>query len=436
MWQIINEFICLSIAVLGTYLFGRIVLNQPIKIEKKKFILIFIITSLIHALLSFYLSGIIKTLLMGITEVYFYMITFHINKSKSIFLTVIYMIVLMLLDLIELFFITTILKITTEFIYNTYAGSVISNIVASVTLVIITLIFRKLLRKIINSKISNNLKIIILSVLTLTSILMFFYTFIKEFRFSNNIFMYLVAIIVFVSILFSLVKQTIENNKLTNEYDKLLEFMTTYENEIENQRILRHETKNEFLIIKGKIQDKEKNKEIINYINEILKEKIEVKQEEYAKFGYLPANGIKGLCYLKVQEAQSKGIKTNINVSKRIKNSSIYKLDIKQQRNLGKILGVILDNSIEASVESEEKIIGVEAYLIKDECQIIISNSYSNEDINKISNNKLSSKGKNRGHGLLLVKSIINSNKIFNLETNVTDKLYIQKIVIKNFNSK
>ena len=43
--------------------------------------------------------------------------------------------------------------------------------------------------------------------------------------------------------------------------------MTTYENEIEKQRILRHETKNEFLAIKAKLYDKQKNKEIIDYID-------------------------------------------------------------------------------------------------------------------------------------------------------------------------
>ena len=302
--------------------------------------------------------------------------------------------------------------------------------------VLITYKLKNLLRKVINSKINNNTKIITLSLLTLVCISKFFYTLIKEFRFSDNVLVYLVSMLVLTSVLFSLVKQTIDNYKLTSEYDKLLEFMTTYENEIEKQRILRHETKNEFLIIKGKIQDKEKDKEIINYIDEILTEKIEVKQEEYAKFGYLPANGIKGLCYLKTQEAQDKKINTSINISKRIKKSSIYNLNIKEQRNLGKILGVILDNAIEASINSKDKILGIEAYLIKGECQIIISNSYNIEELTDYKDNKHTTKGKNRGHGLLLVKHIVNNSNIFNLETNITDNLYVQKIVIKNFNSK
>ena len=238
--------------------------------------------------------------------------------------------------------------------------------------------------------------------------------------------------IVLITVLLTLIKQSIDNNKLTREYDKLLEFMTTYEKEVEKQRVLRHETKNEFLTIRGKIHDKQNSKEIISYIDEILKEKIEVKQEEYAKFGYLPANGIKGLCYLKIQEAQDKGISTSINISKRIENSNIYKLDIKEQRNLGKILGVYLDNAIEASLDSKDKRIGIEAYLIKNECQIIISNSYNkNINLNKVGKEKYSTKGKNRGHGLLLVKYITSNNNIFDTTTDITDKLYVQKIAIK-----
>ena len=45
------------------------------------------------------------------------------------------------------------------------------------------------------------------------------------------------------TILFSLIRQIIENNKLIHEYDKLLEFMSTYELEIEKQRVLRHRIK-------------------------------------------------------------------------------------------------------------------------------------------------------------------------------------------------
>ena len=435
MWQIINVFISSIFIALGVFLFGKIVIDEEVKISKSEFILSFIILVILTEIIYLNYDGTIKSILMMIIDISFYSYIFKNNINKSILTNVMYAIVIIIPDLLEFFFVTKILKMDLNFLYNNYAGSIISNIIVLILFVIVTKRIKKVLSKIASYKLENNKKIIVLSFFTFISTLMFFYTLINEYRKNDNIYIYLIAMIVLISVLSSLIKQTINNYKLTSEYDKLLEFMTTYENEIEKQRILRHETKNEFLIIKGKIHDKEKDKEIINYIDEILTEKIEVKQEEYAKFGYLPANGIKGLCYLKTQEAQDKKINTSINISKRIKNSSIYNLNIKEQRNLGKILGVILDNAIEASVESEDKNMGIEAYLIKGECQIIISNSYSNDNLNKTSDNKLSNKGKNRGHGLLLVKSIINSNKLFGLETDITDKLYIQKITIKKVNS-
>ena len=432
MWQIISQFICGLITIVGVLIFGKIVLNKDVEIPKEKLILIIISVPIIYVTIYLNITGTLKSLLMMILDICFYIYIFKINIQKSVLTSVLYAIVLMIPDLLQLFIITKILKLSKNFLYNTYAGSIIGNLFTCILLIIITFIIRKILQKIVDNRIENSIKIAIFSILTFISFGMLFYTFIKEFRFSDNTILYLFFIIVLISTLFSLIKQTIDNNKLTKEYDKLLEFMTTYEKEVEKQRALRHETKNEFLTIRGKIHDKQDSKEIISYIDEILKEKIEVKQEEYAKFGYLPANGIKGLCYLKIQEAQDKGISTSINISKRIENSNIYKLDIKEQRNLGKILGVYLDNAIEASLDSKDKRIGIEAYLIKNECQIIISNSYNkNINLNKVGKEKYSTKGKNRGHGLLLVKYITSNNNIFDTTTDITDKLYVQKITIK-----
>ena len=243
--------------------------------------------------------------------------------------------------------------------------------------------------------------------------------------------------VIFVWILLSLINQTFANNNLTKRYEQILEFMTTYEEEVEKQRILRHETKNAFLTIKAQITDKSKDKEIIDYIDSILEDDTQMKNEEYAKFKNLPPNGIKGLCYFKVQEAEGKGINVSINISDRLPKSILYKLDIKQKKDLGKLLGIYLDNAIEASQESKDKLLGLEVYVLKGNVKFIISNSYKDRtDLNKIGNVKFSTKGKNRGHGLLLAKSIENSNNIFTLENEITDKLYIQKITIKKMKIK
>ena len=67
-----------------------------------------------------------------------------------------------------------------------------------------------------------------------------------------------------------LISQTYRNNALLDKYDKLLEFIKKYETEIDNQRTVRHELKNQLLTIQSKILDNDKKENIIKYIDEIL----------------------------------------------------------------------------------------------------------------------------------------------------------------------
>lgn len=434
MSQIISNYIGILFLSMGEIIFGKIVLNNKIETSKVCTIFILLVASVIFTLSSTYLEGTIKSAVIYIIHIFEFKMLFNLSYYKSMFLSFLFFIVIILPDILSLLIITNILGMNRIDFSHEVAGTIIGNLTIGILLIIVTLILKKPLRKIINTKISSNAKIVILCILTLLCVTIFFYIFINEFEINGNIIPYLIVIAGLLIILFSLIKQTIENHRLTQEYDHLLEFMKTYEVEIEKQRILRHEVKNEILSIRAKICDKAKNQEILDYIDEILNEKIVVKQEIYVKFQHLPANGIKGLCYFKTQEAENKGVKVSLNISPKIKNSTIYKLNTKQKRDFGKILGVFLDNAIEASSNSKKKQLGIEAYINKEqEFKLIISNSFNNKiEKEKIGNERYSSKGKERGHGLLLVKHIIEMNKIFETEMEIQDDIYIQKLVIKN----
>ena len=45
----------------------------------------------------------------------------------------------------------------------------------------------------------------------------------------------------------------------------ILSFMKKYERVIDKDRILRHEIKNEFLVVKAKLLDSQDNEEVVNY---------------------------------------------------------------------------------------------------------------------------------------------------------------------------
>ena len=435
MWQIISGYIGVIIMMAGVYIFGRIVLESKVNLKNTlKDLMWLLIFSIPQTLIFLHLSGVEKSVLMSIVNILFYKLIFKIENKKSVFLILLYMMLLVIVDLIELFVVTKILKISMEYCYNSFAGSILSNLFVCILFSLTTVILRKQLRKTIEKKVENNTKIIIFSIMTFFCILLFFYTIIKEFRFRNDIFLYLFAIIVLIGVLFSLIRQTMINNKITNDYDKLLEFMKTYEEEIESQRTLRHETKNEFLAIRSKICDKEKEKTIIDYIDEILGDTYSVKNEKYAKFGYLPANGVKGLCYFKTQKAEEQGMSVSINISKKIQSSTICNLNTKEQRDFAKILGVFIDNAIETSAESKDKELGIEAYSnLDNEFRMIISNTYNNEiDEEKIGKENFTTKGKNRGHGLLLVNQLVQKNNIFDTKREIKNNIYSQTIIVKN----
>ncbi len=431
MSEIINIYISDALSMICVVIFGKLLLTEKSTLTKTKSFILFQTACILQLLVFLFFKGTAKTILMLINNIMFCKIFFNLSISKSIFTSFLCMILYSIPDILQVLIISRLIGI--NHFYNNYAGSMLGTIITCILFIMIIYLLRKPLQEQLKTEISDNIKIALLSIVTLISISLFFYLIVKKFEFSNDIIQYLIAIIVLIITLFVLIKQTMENNRITEEYDKLLEFMTTFENEIEKQRILRHETKNEFLTIRAKICDNQKNKEIVEYIDEILQDKIKVKQEEYAKFGYLPPNGIKGLCYFKVQEAEEKEIKVSLNISKRIAKSTVYELNTKEQRDFGRILGVLLDNAIEASILSEEKQLGIEAYTTKEkEFKMIISNTYDNKiDKNKIGKERFSTKGKTRGHGLLLIKHIINKNKIFELETDIQKGIYTQKIIIK-----
>ena len=433
MLENISTYIGIVIMMLGVFIGARIILNEEFKISKIMIIEVLLITSIIYQLIFTYLDGTIKTILICILNVFTFKYLFKIEYSKSIFLTVIYIVLLLIPETLFLSISTFILKLDKTLVYNVISGEIFGNIIICILFLIIILALKQPLRRLINLKIENKVKILFSGILTLACVLIVFYNAFNDLKFSYNLVISILTMIIFVGILLSLIKQTVEYNNLNKRYENILEFMTNYEEEVEKQRVLRHETKNAFISIKSKITDKMAGKEIIKYIDSVLEDDTKMNNEEYAKFKNLPPNGIKGLCYYKVQEAINKGLKVSTSISNRLSKSKLFKLNTKEMKDLAKLLGIYLDNAIEASAESEEKGIGLEVYPIKDSVKIIISNSYKyNVDLSKVGNTKYTTKGKNRGHGLLLAKNIINNNNIFTLENEITDKLFVQKITINN----
>lgn len=99
---------------------------------------------------------------------------------------------------------------------------------------------------------------------------------------------------------------------------------------------------------------------------------------------------------------------------------------------LTKILGILLDNAIEASKECEKKCINISFKQDNNKQLLIIQNTYNNKkiSIDKIFEKDYSTKPNNTGLGLWEVKKILNKNNNLNLYTTKNNDYFSQQLEI------
>lgn len=139
-------------------------------------------------------------------------------------------------------------------------------------------------------------------------------------------------------------------------------------------------------------------------------------------------DGIYNLLTKKYYEAESKDIKVNITFLLDLStlNMKIYEF--------ARILGILLDNAIEASSECEEKIINI---VFRNDSNnfrqlVLIENTFNdkNIDTDKIFEKGISGKENHTGLGLWEVRKLIKKNNNINLYTSKNDKYFSQQLEI------
>ena len=96
------------------------------------------------------------------------------------------------------------------------------------------------------------------------------------------------------------------------------------------------------------------------------------------------------------------------------------------------ILGIYIDNAIQAAEESRRKSLSIEIYVMNDMLNFVISNTYKGSiNLEKLGKKGYSTKGKNHGMGLYLAKKIIKQNDKFSYKPLIINKLFVQKLIYK-----
>lgn len=239
--------------------------------------------------------------------------------------------------------------------------------------------------------------------------------------------------IIFIGIIFMSSKIKANYNKISSKYETSISSLKEYEVMIDKFRVYTHENKNEFYTIRNMLKNGEDRNEVIKYIDTLIDNKIQDNEKIMAKTAKIPSGGLRATIYSKLCLMDKLKIKYKLNISRDVRTTDLIDLDEDLVLKICKILGVFLDNAIEAVKGLKKKQIAVEMYAIDNDLCIDITNKFKgNLDINKISEAKYTTKGDGHGYGLTLVNQIINdeAGKLEN-EKSINRDTFTQTLKIK-----
>ena len=213
---------------------------------------------------------------------------------------------------------------------------------------------------------------------------------------------------------------------LNEKFDDLYEYVQTMEESLDNEQMNIHEYKNQLSVIRSMTN----NKKIKEYIDSLVDE-----CPDDAKWNTelknLPQGGLKGLLHYKLACASKKNLNVLITVSP--DTAPVIKdLSLEEMKQLSRLVGIYMDNAMEAALDTEKKNVALEIYKIKDTVNIVISNSANIDEskVKMIGKKGFTSKGKGHGRGTYLAKKMLLHSKKFSASNSVVKDYYIERIII------
>lgn len=239
-----------------------------------------------------------------------------------------------------------------------------------------------------------------------------------------------ILILIYSFIIYKTLNEKNNNIMIKAQNDSLMESLSEYENMLDRQRVDNHENKNQLLIIKNMI--KKNDKDVVKYIDTIVKDQKEDDEILYTKVKTIPSGGLQGIIYQKMLVMKDKNILFNLDVSRDVRKINMDSFSIDNNYKLCKIIGVFLDNAIEESEKIKDKLIMISVYEDDGMLEIDISNKFDGKiDLDVLDNEGFTTKGDGHGYGLCLVKKIISETDIFINERQVNNDVFKQVIKVK-----
>lgn len=216
----------------------------------------------------------------------------------------------------------------------------------------------------------------------------------------------------FISLNYQIVTLKETNSILEQSNEASLELISEY-------RILKHNLEHNLLGIKT-VSNK-KSKELIDALIAEYNSKFYIKHDITS----MPA-GINGFILEKFYKYAEEDLK--ITVENKVKKKILGLLGPRNYNLFCEALGVTLDNALESTVKSKEKMLYLEFKETKESLMVIVANTFTgNVELDKLGTKEYTSR--KTGHGLGLY-SLFNRKNLF-ITTSIKNNLFINKIEVK-----
>ena len=204
-------------------------------------------------------------------------------------------------------------------------------------------------------------------------------------------------------------------------------YVDSLEEMVKEMQSFRHDYKNILSSMSGYIREN-KMEELKQYFDEKIKNfssDTEVQMEAWKCLKNIQPMELKGFLYEKMLLAFARGVKMQVYVMDGMKIQCTY------MEELIRILGILIDNAIEASEQLPRGYVVIEIAKTDQSVSFAIKNNYLQEpELMKMGKEQYTTKGKGRGNGLCWVEETIEKHKEAFHELKVEKNELIQRIEI------
>ncbi|MCL2367008.1 MAG: GHKL domain-containing protein [Oscillospiraceae bacterium] len=251
----------------------------------------------------------------------------------------------------------------------------------------------------------------------------------------NSIFFILFTTIAFIS--FVMLAKSLEAKYETQAKEAEQQSLERYTTELEhNQTAIRkfkHDYQNILLSIDAFLHDDDLSGLKEYYATHITSASHAIINHDIALEGLsrIKIKALKGILAAKLMLAQNLGIDTTFEADEEVSHIPIDPVI------LVRMLGIILDNAIEALTEIDDGKLSAGCFKREANVVFIVQNTCSANmpNLRQIFQTGFSTKGENRGLGLANLSELANSCTNVTLETRIEDNHFIQKLIISTYNS-